>query len=292
MESIEIFWNNDDLERKFGFDCKKYTGVNTLFSFLVGLSIAVIFYAILYPLYRSESFPMVNMFFHGGAQKRSIIPYFIVMLSGWSLAILLIKTRKLKLQQKALNLELVPQETGFVLAPNSAEQIIHAIYRKVDEPRRFMLLNRMERSLSNLKNIGRISDVAEGLAVQSDNDDNYLDSTYTVIKGFIWAIPVLGFIGTVLGLSKAIGGFGSVVSQGADLTQLKESLGGVTAGLSIAFETTLIALVFALIIQLTLTMLRKNEEDFLDECSDYCHRNIISKLRTIQLNDEFNNEAE
>ena len=106
-----------------------------------------------------------------------------------------------------------------------------------------------------------------------------MDSSYTLVKGLIWAIPVLGFIGTVLGLSQAVGGFGAVVSSGADLETLKNALGGVTSGLGTAFETTLIALVAALVVQLLMTLLMRKEEQFLDECSRYCYENVTSKLR-------------
>jgi hypothetical protein len=94
-----------------------------------------------------------------------------------------------------------------------------------------------------------------------------------------WAIPVLGFIGTVMGLSTAIGGFAAVLQSAEDLSQIKSSLQGVTGGLATAFETTLQALVAALIIQLILTFLKKSEEEFLDECSEYCVRNVVNRLR-------------
>ena len=113
----------------------------------------------------------------------------------------------------------------------------------------------------------------------AENDANLVESSYTLTKGLIWAIPVLGFIGTVLGLSQAVGGFGSVVSSGADLETLKEALGGVTSGLGIAFETTLIALVAALIVQLLMTLLMRKEEEFLDACATYCYANVTSKLK-------------
>ena len=73
---------------------------------------------------------------------------------------------------------------------------------------------------------------------------------------------------------------------GADIEVLKASLGGVTGGLAIAFETTLIALVLAMLIQLYMTFTLNKEEVFLDSCADYCHRNIISKMRAINLQDE------
>jgi hypothetical protein len=90
---------------------------------------------------------------------------------------------------------------------------------------------------------------------------------------------VLGFIGTVLGLSEAISSFSGVLGSTADTTQIATALRGVTAGLGTAFETTLVALVAALFIQLWLTGLRKGEEEFLDDCAEYCLRNVVSRLR-------------
>ncbi len=273
-------WNKEDIERKFGFEGKKYTGVSFISSILLGSLITVAFYAILYHFYQQDNCsPFVEMFFHGGVANRSVLPYFIVFLSAWCLAILIIKFLKLKLQSKALKIDIVPSENSFVLSPDTSSDILLTLLSSVDDPKRFLLFNRIERSLASLKNIGRASDFIEVFKVQSENDESYIESSYTTIRGFIWAIPVLGFIGTVLGLSEAIGGFGKVVSQGAELAELKSSLGIVTGGLATAFETTLIALVASIIIQLLLTFLKKQEEDFLDECEDYCHKNIISKLK-------------
>ena len=229
---------------------------------------------------------MIEMFFHGGSGNRSTIPYYTVLFAAWCCAILFVKWRKIALQRRALRLDIVPTTSEFVLSPVTAGQIIARMYELVDNPRQFILLNRIERAVSNLKNLGRVSDVSAVMTMQADNDDQYVESSYTLLKGFIWAIPVLGFIGTVLGLSQAVGGFGVVVGQGAGVEKLKESLGGVTSGLAVAFETTLIALVAALGIQIIMTMIKKNEEDFLDECSDYCHRHIVSKLRTVGVESE------
>ena len=79
--------------------------------------------------------------------------------------------------------------------------------------------------------------------------------------------------------SVAIGGFGAALEASGDLTAIKDSLRGTTAGLSTAFETTFVALVGTLFIQLHMTHLQHEEAKFLDECSDYCHANLVSKLR-------------
>lgn len=176
--------------------------------------------------------------------------------------------------------QILPADPNFELTPLTAQEILQNIRLAAADPRRFLLFDRIERTLANLKNLGDVGDVAATLKDQAENDDGFLSSSYTVVRGFIWAIPVLGFIGTVLGLSQAVGGFGNVVAQGADLEKLKNALGGVTAGLAVAFETTLIALVAALCIQLLMTLLEHAEEAFLDDCRDYCHKNIVSRLRS------------
>ena len=279
---MKLSHNRGDIENVLGFKSKKYTGSNMFLSFIIGAFLTLIFYALLYMPYRTGKFNLINMFFHGGEFNRSIIPYFIVFFSMWTLAILFIKYQKIKLQKKVLFLKFIPEDdNGFILSQATANDIINNIYVSVDNPKKFLLLNRIERALANLQNIGRISDVAETLESQTVIDEQYTESTYTVAKGFIWAIPVMGFIGTVLGLSDAIGGFGTVLGEEFSPEKLKDSLTGVTGGLAVAFETTLIALVAALIIQLILTFINNFEEDFLDSCSDYCHKNIIAKLRTI-----------
>ena len=199
------------------------------------------------------------------------------------MTILMLKWRKLKFQKEALKLEIVPHSHDFALAPASARDVLDRIYGLVDDPKHFVLFNRIERALLNLHNIGMISDVSEMLRSQAQNDEDQMESSYGLIRGFIWGVPILGFIGTVLGLSIAIGKFGAVLSAGDAVSQLKSSLTEVTSGLSVAFDCTFLALVSAFVMQLLLTSLKKQEEAFFDDCKDYCHKHIISKLRLSHL---------
>jgi len=274
-------WEKMDIEEKIGMSGGKYTDTNLTFTFFLAIVFALIFYIIQFSL---QNFALTQIFL-----ERGLIPYIIVFFSFWSLSILLIKWRKLLLQQRALYLMVVPQTPNFELTKDRARDILSRMYALVDDPKKFVLLNRIERALANLKNIGMIADVSEVLRAQAQNDEDHMESSYGIIKGFVWGIPVLGFIGTVLGLSQAIGNFGSALSNNGEIEQLKTSLQTVTSGLSIAFDTTLIALVAALGIQLTITALKKKEEVFLDDCNDYCHANIISKLRLSALEDTHDN---
>lgn len=289
-ERYELNWKRLDPESKWCLPAKKFTGVNTALSFFGGVVFTLIFYAVLFPFKRITTSPMIHMFFHGGQENRSSIPYLTVFLTMWCLAFIVIKWKKLNIQRMALKYKLVPDHvTGFVLSPDNSSEILYNLDKNVCMANGFIVLNRVKKALTNLKNIGRVSDVSSLLNDLAATDEKYTESTYTIVKGIIWAIPISGFIGTVLGLSEAVGGFGNVLAEGGNIETLKNSLGGVTSGLSVAFETTLIALVAAMIIQLLLTFLMQKEEAFLDECSGYCHKNIIEKLKMIDVKDPWQN---
>ncbi|MCA9124128.1 MAG: MotA/TolQ/ExbB proton channel family protein [Planctomycetaceae bacterium] len=207
------------------------------------------------------------------------VPYCIVFLTAWSFVVLFVKWRKLAFQRKSLRHLVIPQESDFVLSSTTVEEVINNVYATVDDPKYFTLYNRITVALSNLRNLGRVTDVDDILRSQAEHDESVMETSYALLRSFVWAIPVLGFIGTVLGLSQAIGGFGSVLETADDISQIKDSLQDVTGGLATAFETTLQALVAALLIQLTLAFLKKSEEEFLDECQAYCAKHIVNRLR-------------
>ena len=276
---FELNFQALDPEAKIGIVPRKYTDVSAICSFFLGLILTAVFYGAMYPLHARHKWQMVDMFFHGGLENRSTIPYFTIFLTCWCLAFLYIKWRKLRVQRQALNLHITPLDSRFVITRLVAAPLVNQLHQRVYQSEKFMLLWRIECALDSLNNLGHVSEVSSVMNDLAENDANFVESSYTLIKGLIWAIPVLGFIGTVLGLSQAVGGFGAVVSSGADLETLKNALGGVTSGLGTAFETTLIALVAALIVQLLMTLMMRKEEQFLDECARFCYANVTSKLR-------------
>lgn len=288
MMRFELNFQEMDPEARLGLSPQKYTAVSALWSFFLGMLFTAVLYGAMYPLHIQHKYPMVDMFFHGGVENRSTIPYYTMFLTCWCLAFLYIKWRKLCVQRKALSLRLTPADSRFVITRLIAAPLVNQLHQRVYQSEKFMLFWRIECALNGLDNLGHVSEVSAVMNDLAEKDANLVESSYTLTKGLIWAIPVLGFIGTVLGLSQAVGGFGTVVSSGADLETLKNALGGVTSGLGIAFETTLIALVAALIVQLLMTLLMRKEEEFLDDCSSYCYDNVTSKLKIFTDKEEDN----
>ena len=273
-----LSWHKRDPEQRLGFTGGRFTKVNHFLSGILALFLSVAFYGLLI-LY--EAFPFQDTFLHRGPTQ-----YVVVFLTFWALLVLWFKWRKLRFQRRALDYIVVPTSPSFVLSPATVDQVIRAIYKSVDDPKCFLLFNRIMTALSNLKNLGRVSDVDDILRNQAEQDEAVVEGSYTLVEGFVWAIPVLGFIGTVLGLAEAIGRFAGVLEHSSDPAVLATELRGVTAGLATAFETTLVALVAALVIQLLLTALRRAEHEFLEQCTEYCSRHIVGRLRLLPYEEE------
>ena len=266
-----LFFARMDVERRLGFPAGRFTQPGPVLPLILAGVITVAFYGALVPLGDA----WINRSF----TERGYVPYFIVFFAAWAFAILFIKTRKVALQRKALIVGVAPDDSDFFITPTTAADLIERLHALADDPAHFMLLNRVHVGVSNLHHRGQIADVDQVLRSQAEADEDVVESSYTVVRGLTWAIPVLGFIGTVLGLSAAIGSFGAVLSSESGMTELKPALQSVTAGLATAFETTLQALVAALVLQMFMTMIKRSEEQMLDEFREYCQRRIVQRLR-------------
>ena len=114
---------------------------------------------------------------------------------------------------------------------------------------------------------------ARTLALQGDDAlpaDDFMDMVwkksvdfYVVPRYINWAIPILGFIGTVLGISLAAEGIQSIVGNRGSLSDLSSELGDAIAPLGIAFDTTLIALSLSVFLTLLQTALQRWEDSVL-----------------------------
>ena len=274
--SVTLDWSAMDIERRWGFAAGRFTSPNKALSFMVALLITTLFFtALVVGVQRFPQGEWLTAIFI----ERGPCPYPTMFLFFWSLVMLFFKSRKIALQRRAFDLPLMPHQPDFELNQTTARSLQDRLRRMVDNPHHFILLNRIDLALTNLHNIGRTADVATILKIQAENDEAQVASSYGLVQGFLWAIPVLGFIGTVLGLGQAISAFAGALQAGGDMTAIRMSLQGVTGGLSTAFDTTLVALVCALILQLLVSVLQAAESEFLDTCNDVCHKHVAGRLR-------------
>ncbi len=267
-----------DIECFLGFASGRYTRTHGPFWFGIAFVLTVLSWIALIP-FRETYFGKIIT---SGWQTN----WLCILFTWWCLCILYAKFLKVRVQRRAFEIQgLFPLRTDFVLSPGTSGDVLQRIAQRVARPREYLLFNRVWMALSNLGNIGEVRDVGAVLDSQADNDSSTIDASYTVLRALIWTIPVLGFIGTVIGLGTAIGSFTDVISagdsdpSGGSTNSIREKLSPVVGGLATAFNTTLVALVAAVAIQLLSTYVFKLEEDLLDDCAKYCNNNITSRLK-------------
>ena len=88
-----------------------------------------------------------------------------------------------------------------------------------------------------------------------------LHQSYAMIRTITWAIPILGFLGTVIGITMAI----------ANVTpeQLDSSLGEVTGGLAVAFDTTALALGMSIVMVFASFVVERSEQSILNDVEQF-----------------------
>lgn len=247
------------------------TDINVMKSGMIGLAIFVVVYAVL--------FPFRSWYLGALLWSRGWVQFAEVFLAAWSGAILVMKSRKLAVQRDSMLFDLLPEEISRDITPDTAGQFISHIRNLPVKLGESLLVNRVLRGLEHFGVLRNSGEVAGRLATQSEIDGNAVSSSYMLIKVFIWAIPILGFIGTVMGIGQAVGSFSSTMASAGDLGALKDSFNAVTGGLSTAFDTTLLALVLSMFIMFPMSSMQKNEQDLLNWVDEYCNENLLKRLK-------------
>jgi biopolymer transport protein ExbB/TolQ len=104
------------------------------------------------------------------------------------------------------------------------------------------------------------------LSAESDR----LDSELSMVRYIAWAIPSVGFIGTVRGIGEALGQAYKAVEG---------DISGVTVSLGVAFNSTFVALVLSIIIMFCLHQLQLSQERLVLDCQRYADKRLLRHLR-------------
>ena len=94
-------------------------------------------------------------------------------------------------------------------------------------------------------------------------DQEHAAGRFTLPKYILYLLPVIGFIGTVEGISKALMNISRVLPMVKDLDAFLNNLTSVTSALQIAFDSTLLALFLSSALMLVQTLVYRRAEDLL-----------------------------
>jgi biopolymer transport protein ExbB/TolQ len=114
----------------------------------------------------------------------------------------------------------------------------------------------------------------DGSTSELDNEIRYLaeeeaaraDAGYGLVRLVLWAIPMVGFLGTVVGITIALGNL--------DLNAIQESSKILSAGLAVAFDTTALAIALDLLLYFVQFLVYRSESNLLREV-DFAVNNEI-----------------
>ena len=144
------------------------------------------------------------------------------------------------------------------------------------------LLRRLRNLSKHWSKAPSLQDADILLQQQLYSDEERVRAGYSLVRTFIWALPVIGLLGTVAGVAVAVGGFAEFLGGDIeDVAVIKLSLVNVTAGLSYAFLTTLYGLAGALVLMLIATSLQNREEKLYTSVQDKITNIFLPLLQTI-----------
>ena len=193
------------------------------------------------------------------------------ILGLWALAIMGSKWLTASRERQLLEQELVPVAAGSRILPEDAREYARQIQALPEMEKRLLLPRTLLAALQRFRATRSIQDSSAiaGEVCQAESDR--LDSELAMIRYIAWAIPSIGFIGTVRGIGDALGQAQQAV-QG--------DISGVTQSLGVAFNSTFIALVISIVLMFFIHQLQQMQERLVLDTEYYCDEHLIRRLRS------------
>jgi biopolymer transport protein ExbB/TolQ len=256
------------------------TAVNIGVAAMLGFAATVVFYLLLHVPGVAGSY-LYNVFCMRGPVQHVTTFFFF-----WGLGMLALKVGRIRCERQAFSRPVLDLEPGALIRQEDALEHIRRLKRLPPELRQRLLVSRVWHALVRFKLLGSAEKVDDLLKYQGEMDATSMESSYSYLKFIIALIPILGFLGTVLGISAAVAGFSGVVSAAqtageAGLEAIQKALENVTIGLATAFDTTLIALVMSAILMFGLTTFQRGRIE------QYCIENLLDRLWVPPLEQQF-----
>jgi biopolymer transport protein ExbB/TolQ len=194
---------------------------------------------------------------------------FILMI--WAVAIMGYKAFKTSRQRALLQMDLIPLAEGVRILPEDTRDVSRQIQALPAQQRETLLPRALLAGLQRFSTTRNIQDVASATHAYCDSEAERLESELSMIRYIAWAIPSIGFIGTVRGIGDALG---------QAYKAIEGDIFDVTLSLGVAFNSTLIALLISIGLMFLLHQLQQLQEHYVLDAQTYCDENLISHLYT------------
>lgn len=193
------------------------------------------------------------------------------MLMFWAMAVMGYKARRALRERRQFGQSLLQTDEGTRILPEDARQLTRPLQALPEQEQEYLLPRALMAALHRFSATRNIQDVSNAVAEVCDTESARLDSELSMVRYIAWAIPSIGFIGTVRGMGEALGQAHRAVE--GDIV-------GVTASLGVAFNSTLIALLISIVLMFLMHQLQLLQEKLVLDCHSYCDRHLVRHLRT------------
>jgi biopolymer transport protein ExbB/TolQ len=255
----------------------KRFAVDMFLPMLMGGLLTVIFIYVVIPAIPGS----LGLAFAEKITQRGSIPYFSTIFLFWHLSHVLFRYAiRIKPEFRIITMGLLPAGTSEI---TNQDLLMIGHNASVVDGRYdggTLLTRRLLLAVAHLQIRRDIAELGDLLRRRAEADRSRAANAYSIPNFIFWAIPILGFVGTVVGIGAAVGGLQSGFSGVLDSSQLGESLKVVTSELSVAFDTTLVALLMSMIAYLTQTLVRQQESQLLSDVEDYLTYRLQSRIKT------------
>lgn len=194
---------------------------------------------------------------------------FILML--WATAVMIFKANLLLGERNYLGYKIIDLRDEVRIVPEDARNYSRLVQAMPKDQQEFLVPRTILSALQRFGSTKNIQDVAQSIKEACETEGERLDSELAIIRYIVWAIPSIGFIGTVRGISQALGQAHRAVE--GDII-------GVTVSLGVAFNSTFVALVISLFVMFLMHQLQLMQERFVLDTQAYCEKQLTRRLET------------
>jgi len=193
---------------------------------------------------------------------------FVLML--WAFSILGYKGQAAYRQQKLLERDLLQLPDGLPIGVEDTRDIAKRIVALPVDMRDWLLPRAMLTAVERFGATANVQDVSTAARDVCASEGERMESELSIIRYIAWAIPSVGFIGTVRGIGNALGQAHRAVE--GDIT-------GVTSSLGVAFNSTFIALVISIVLMFFVHQLQLMQERLVLDSERYVDSWLVRRLK-------------
>ncbi|PAW61336.1 MAG: hypothetical protein B9S34_16340 [Opitutia bacterium Tous-C1TDCM] len=196
-----------------------------------------------------------------------------IVFALWGFAILGHKLMQVRAERRLFKHDFIRLQPGERIIPEDALDRYKELRTAVDREAKWrdrLLPEAMLAALHRFHATSSIQDAANAVKERAELVADRLDSSLSLVRYIAWAIPAIGFIGTVRGIGLALS-----FAQDA----IKGDIGPVTDALGLAFNSTLVALVISMVLMYIMHIVQSRQEAFVIETQTYCRTKLIDVMK-------------